>query len=77
MTLRSCISFFRCNIVDVAVEMDRILRPGGYVLLQDTVEMINKLSPIFRSLHWSITLYQEQFLVGTKGFWRPDEKIKI
>ncbi|GFY83482.1 S-adenosyl-L-methionine-dependent methyltransferases superfamily protein [Actinidia rufa] len=67
----------RCNIVDVAVEMDRILRPGGYVLLQDTVEMINNLSPIFRSLHWSITLYQEQFLVGTKGFWRPDEKIKI
>ena len=57
--------------------MDRILRPGGYVLVQDTVEMIDNLSPIFRSLQWSITLYQEQFLDGTKGFWRPEGKIWI
>lgn len=61
----------RCDIIDVAVEMDRILRPGGLVLVHDTMEMINKISPILRSLHWSITLYQEQFLVGKKGFWRP------
>ncbi|KAK4836485.1 hypothetical protein QYF36_023726 [Acer negundo] len=61
----------RCNIRDVAVEMDRILRPGGYVLIQDTMEMINKLSPILHSLHWSINVYRHQFLVGQKGFWRP------
>ncbi|KAI8540135.1 hypothetical protein RHMOL_Rhmol09G0238700 [Rhododendron molle] len=62
----------RCDIMQVAVEMDRILRPGGFVLVQDTVEMINVLTPIFRSLHWSIDLFQEQFLLGKKGFWRPD-----
>ncbi|KAM7499400.1 hypothetical protein LguiA_023814 [Lonicera macranthoides] len=67
----------RCDIIDVAVEMDRVLRPGGFVLIQDTVEMIKKLSPILHSLHWSITLRQEQFLVGKKGFWRPDSKISI
>ncbi|KAK3229471.1 hypothetical protein Dsin_001352 [Dipteronia sinensis] len=61
----------RCNIRDVAVEMDRILRPGGYVLIQDTMEMIDKLSPILHSLHWSINVYRHQFLVGQKGFWRP------
>lgn len=54
--------------------MDRVLRPGGFLLVQDTIEMTNKLSPILRSLHWSINLHQEQFLVGTKGFWRPDGK---
>lgn len=51
--------------------MDRILRPGGYVLIQDTMEMIKKLSPILQSLNWSLTLYEDQFLVGKKGFWRP------
>lgn len=61
----------RCDIVEVAVEMDRVLRPDGWVMVQDTMEMINKLRPVFNSLHWSTTLYQEQFLVARKGFWRP------
>ncbi|KAJ0046946.1 hypothetical protein Pint_06570 [Pistacia integerrima] len=63
----------RCDIIDVAAEMDRILRPGGYVLVQDTVDMINKLRPILQSLHWSINVYQDQFLVAKKGFWRPTD----
>ncbi|KAG2406725.1 methyltransferase protein [Vigna angularis] len=60
-----------CEIVDVVVEIDRILRPDGYVLVQDTVEMMNKLGPVLHSLHWSVTLYQNRFLVGKKSFWRP------
>ncbi|XVF84061.1 hypothetical protein PTKIN_Ptkin16aG0544500 [Pterospermum kingtungense] len=64
----------RCDIIDVAVEMDRILRPGGYLLVQDTMETIKKLNPILRSLHWSTSLYQGQFLIGKKGFWRPSER---
>lgn len=67
------VKIFRCDMIDVAVEMDRVLRPGGFVIVQDTMEMTNKLSPILRSLHWSITVHQEQFLVGTKGFWRPED----
>ncbi|KAL8119793.1 hypothetical protein AgCh_017055 [Apium graveolens] len=63
----------RCDIIDVAVEMDRVLRPGGFIIVQDKMQMTSKLSPILRSLHWSITVHQEQFLVGTKGFWRPDD----
>ncbi|KAL4594222.1 hypothetical protein ACB092_12G005400 [Castanea dentata] len=61
----------RCDVLDVIVEMDRILRPGGYIVVQDNLEIINKLSPILHSLHWSLTLYKDQFLVGKKGFWRP------
>ncbi|KAK7831107.1 putative methyltransferase pmt23 [Quercus suber] len=59
-----------CDVLDVIVEMDRILRRGGYTV-QDNMEIINKLSPILHSLHWSLTLYKDQFLVGKKGFWRP------
>lgn len=62
---------FRCDVVATVVEMDRILRPGGYVLIQDNMEAIKVLGPIFHSLHWSVSVYQDQFLVGKKGFWRP------
>ncbi|KAL3837772.1 hypothetical protein ACJIZ3_022363 [Penstemon smallii] len=64
----------RCDIIEVAAEIDRILRPGGYLLVQDTMEIINKLSPILKSLHWSLNVHQEQFLVGKKDFWRPDNE---
>ncbi|CAI9091768.1 OLC1v1026877C1 [Oldenlandia corymbosa var. corymbosa] len=67
----------RCDIVDVVVEIDRVLRPGGILFVQDNTEMMNKLFSILESLHWSVSIYQEQFLVGEKGFWRPDKKIKI
>nr|XP_016463184.1 PREDICTED: probable methyltransferase PMT22 [Nicotiana tabacum] len=67
----------RCDLVDVAVEMDRMLRPGGYLLVQDTFQMIKQLGSILRSLHWSVTLHQEQFLVGKKDFWRPKDTAKI
>lgn len=61
----------RCDIIDVVVEIDRMVRPGGYFLVQDTMEMFKKLNPVLRSLHWSTKLYQHQFLVGQKSFWRP------
>lgn len=63
--------FFRCDIVDVVVEMDRILRPNGYIVIQDTMEMIDKLRPILHSLQWSSTVHQDRVLIGQKGFWRP------
>lgn len=62
---------FRCDVLQVAAEIDRIVRPGGYLVVQDTTETINKLESIFASLHWSTKIYQDRFLVGVKGFWRP------
>ncbi|KAG9453610.1 hypothetical protein H6P81_006514 [Aristolochia fimbriata] len=61
----------RCDVVDVAVEMDRILRPGGLVIIQESVDMIRKIRPILASLHWEISFHENQFLVGRKGLWRP------
>ncbi|CAA2998326.1 probable methyltransferase PMT23 [Olea europaea subsp. europaea] len=67
----------RCDMIDVAVEMDRVLRPGGYLLVQESMEIINKLVSILKSLHWSVNVHQEQFLVGKKEFWRPEGKTRI
>ncbi|XP_051121258.1 probable methyltransferase PMT23 [Andrographis paniculata] len=61
----------RCDAVDVAVEIDRVLRPEGYLVVQDNMELLTKLNSILESLHWSTNIHQNQFLVGKKGFWRP------
>ncbi|KAL0402945.1 UNVERIFIED_CONTAM: putative methyltransferase PMT23 [Sesamum radiatum] len=61
----------RCDVIEVAAEIDRILRPGGYLVVQDSTEVLTEVSPILRSLHWSVNVYQDQFLVGKKDFWRP------
>lgn len=55
----------------MVAEIDRVLRPGGYLVVQDTMETIKKLETILGSLHWSTKIYQDRFLVGRKGFWRP------
>lgn len=57
--------------MDVVIEMDRVLRPDGWVVIQDTGGMIRKLRPILKSLHWVITVHNQKFLVGRKSFWRP------
>ncbi|KAK4436484.1 putative methyltransferase PMT23 [Sesamum alatum] len=61
----------RCDVIEVAAEIDRIVRPGGYLLVQDSTEVLTEVSPILKSLHWSVNIYQDQFLVGKKDFWRP------
>lgn len=74
--LKITIFLVRCDLVEIVAEVDRILRPGGYLLVQDTKDMINKIRPILESLHWSLTLHQDQFLVGKKGFWRPAKQVQ-
>ncbi|KAL0919561.1 hypothetical protein M5K25_011661 [Dendrobium thyrsiflorum] len=61
----------RCELVDVVREMDRILRPGGWVLIQDSEEIIKKLKSMLQTLHWDTSIHKGAFLVGKKGFWRP------
>ncbi|XP_072954073.1 probable methyltransferase PMT23 [Typha angustifolia] len=63
----------RCNNLEVAAEMDRILRPGGWVLLQDRIEIIKQMRSILQSLHYETAIVRQQFLVGQKGFWRPEK----
>lgn len=67
----SVFEFGRCDLLEVVVEIDRIVRPGGYLVVQDTVEMMKKLNPILLSLRWSTNVYRGKYLVGLKSSWRP------
>uniref|UniRef100_A0A0E0HFW2 Methyltransferase n=1 Tax=Oryza nivara TaxID=4536 RepID=A0A0E0HFW2_ORYNI len=61
----------RCDIMEVAAEIDRILRPDRWFVLRDTTEMIKKMRPVLKSLHYETVVVKQQFLVAKKGFWRP------
>ncbi|KAE9605446.1 putative S-adenosyl-L-methionine-dependent methyltransferase [Lupinus albus] len=68
----------RCNLVDLMVEMDRILRPEGTVVLRDTPEVIERVARVAGALRWRPTIYdkdpeshgREKILVSTKTFWK-------
>jgi len=66
---------FRCNIVAVIAEVDRILRPEGYLVVRDNAETVGEIESMAKSLHWDIRLTYskggEGLLCIQKTFWRP------
>ncbi|PIA47536.1 hypothetical protein AQUCO_01400286v1 [Aquilegia coerulea] len=67
----------RCNLLPVLAEVDRILRPGGKLILRDNSETINEMENMLKSLHWEIRLSyskeKEGLLCAVKTMWRPNE----
>ncbi|KAL8059020.1 hypothetical protein ABFX02_03G059800 [Erythranthe guttata] len=66
----------RCKqAIVIVVEMDRILRPNGWAIIRDKVEILNPLEEILRSLHWEIRMTfaqnREGILCAQKTVWRP------
>jgi len=68
--------FCRCKQpVTIVVEMDRILRPGGWIIIRDKVEILNPLEEILKSMQWEIRMTfaqdKEGILCARKTMWRP------
>ncbi|KAL4392901.1 hypothetical protein AHAS_Ahas03G0391400 [Arachis hypogaea] len=61
--------------VSIVVEMDRMLRPGGWSIIRDKVEILNPLEEILRSMKWEIRMTfaqdKEGILCAQKTIWRP------
>ncbi|MQL94966.1 hypothetical protein Taro_027630 [Colocasia esculenta] len=66
----------RCSILPVMVEVDRILRPGGKLLLRDEPKIVSEIESILKSLHWEVRLTfnkgHEGVLCAEKTDWRPE-----
>jgi tRNA wybutosine-synthesizing protein 1 len=55
--------------------MDRILRPGGWAIIRDKLEILDPLETILKSLHWEIIMTfrkdKEGIMSVKKTTWRP------
>ena len=68
---------YRCNIEDILLEMDRILRPEGAVIFRDEVDTIIKVKKIIGGMRWDTKmvdhedgpLVPEKILVAVKQYW--------
>jgi hypothetical protein len=67
----------RCQLEDILLEMDRILRPEGAVILRDEVDVLNKVKKIAGGMRWDTKLMDhedgplvpEKILVAVKQYW--------
>lgn len=70
-----------CSIEDLLIEMDRILRPLGFVILRDKPSVINYIQKSLTALHWddwssevepkvdTLTSGEERVLIARKRLW--------
>ncbi|XP_020112399.1 probable methyltransferase PMT26 [Ananas comosus] len=67
----------RCAIVPIVVEVDRIVRPGGKIIIRDESATVSEVADILKSLHWEVQLTfskdQEGIICAEKGDWRPEQ----
>jgi hypothetical protein len=59
------------------VEVDRVLRPEGQLIVRDNIETISEVENIVKSLHWEVRMSYSQdkegLLFVQKTTWRPNE----
>ncbi|RVX15797.1 putative methyltransferase PMT10 [Vitis vinifera] len=58
----------RCNISNIMLEMDRMLRPGGRVYIRDTVSVVNELHAIAVAMGWASAVHDTS--EGPHASWR-------
>lgn len=71
---------FRCSLAEVMVEMDRILRPQGTVIIRDTPTMLGRVSKIATAIQWKHEIFDSEpgngdkirIFVATKRFWKAE-----
>lgn len=67
-------------MIPVVAEVDRILRPGGKLIVRDEPKVVSEVEDVLRSLHWEVRLTfskgQEGFLCAEKSDWRPPETLR-
>ncbi|KDP32665.1 hypothetical protein JCGZ_13663 [Jatropha curcas] len=65
----------RCKLASVMAEVDRIVRPGGKLIVRDESSAIGEVENLLKSLKWEVYLTyskdQEGLLSAQKGEWRP------
>jgi hypothetical protein len=64
-------------VEDILLEMDRILRPEGAVILRDSVDVLNKVRSTVSGMSWKSKLLDHEdgphipvkMLIAVKEYW--------
>jgi len=67
----------RCDIANILLEMDRVLRPEGIVIIRDVVDVLVKVESLIDGMRWrsemrdheSGPFNQEKILIAVKQYW--------
>lgn len=61
-------------------EVDRIVRPGGILIVCDESHVIVEVDNLLKSMHWEVhltfTKNQERILSAQKGDWQPNTYVE-
>lgn len=74
-----------CSPEDLLIEIDRILRPKGFIIIHDKRSMVEYIKKYLSALHWNaVTIYDvdqgkddEVVLIIQKKMWLTSESIKV
>ncbi|CAJ1952669.1 unnamed protein product [Sphenostylis stenocarpa] len=75
----------RCELEDILLEMDRILRPEGSVIIRDDVDILVKVKSVAGGMDWDSQivdhedgpLEREKLLFAVKNYWTsPNDPVK-
>lgn len=65
----------RCDLSLMLLEMDRVLRPHGYIIIRERADMAPQVEAAAKAFHWNQTAHivsgNEVLFAFEKGFWRP------
>ncbi|KAL6009254.1 hypothetical protein ACLOJK_022482 [Asimina triloba] len=75
----------KCDLEDILLEMDRILRPEGAVILRDEVDFLIKVKGMADGMRWTTKmvdhedgpLVSEKILVAVKQYWTANKTSEI
>ncbi|KAD4888930.1 hypothetical protein E3N88_21003 [Mikania micrantha] len=74
----------KCSYEDILLEMDRILRPEGAVIIRDSEEEVMKVKRIVSGMRWNTKvvdhedgpLVPEKILFAVKQYWVVEQQMK-
>ncbi|KAM6565121.1 hypothetical protein CsatB_025119 [Cannabis sativa] len=78
----------KCSAVDLMIEMDRILRPKGFIVIRDKPRIVEFVKTYLKTLHWEIVATaeasqdseqqgeDETVVVIQKKMWRTSESVR-
>lgn len=73
--------FARCDMKYVLLEMDRILRPNGYLIIRESGYFLNSILTTAKGLRWGCqkqnpeyAMEKEKLLICQKQLWYSSSK---